>query len=483
MTTTNELWNTVRASVRLYDQVRGNVDRLVTDVVRDSRTVARDAQALYRSAADTSGAVRDMVRGAPRFARIVTEGARLIAAYRLHRELAPALEPEVAAARLERLHAKSAARLYELCVELRGGVLKLGQFLSCRMDLLPAAYAEALGQLQDRVPSVDIATIRARIEAELGAPVDELYAAFDDQPIAAASLAQVHAARLADGSEVAVKVLVPGIEDVVETDIAALRALATLAGDLIPGDTGTVCRELARSLRDELDYRAEAENAAAIAACFAGDDRIQVPAVVAERSSGRVLTLERVHGSRLIHYLDAHPGDRDRILALMVESFCAQVLSHGVLHADPHPGNFLVAGDGRLTLLDFGALQRYTPEQRRGYAQLAAAVLCNDAARSAALLTELGFATRDGNPESLLVIADLILESFRESASLADVDPSAQLQRALDIARAHPIARVPEHFVMLGRIFGALGGLIMKYRPNIPLARILAPHLSAALRA
>lgn len=481
MTTIESFRDAVRAQARLVENLLGNVDRTLSGVIRDSYRVARDSQVLYRAAAEQGGAARDLLRGAPRFARIVGDGARLIGSYRLHREIAEVMPADEEAARRERLHEAGARRMHALCEELRGGVLKLGQFASCRMDLLPPAYGEALAWLQDRVPPVDHPVIAARLEEELGAPVDELFACFDPDPIAAASLAQVHAARLHDGTEVAVKVRVPGIDEVVEVDIAALRLLSHLAGDLIPGDTAAFARELARSLRDELDYVAEADNAEALARCFAGDSRVLVPRVVPERSAGRVITLERVHGSRLTDFLErAGAEERDRVLGTLLDAFCAQVLTHGVLHADPHPGNFLVTGDLRLALLDFGAVKRYTPELRRGYADLAVAVLSGDAPAASRLLTDMGFATRDGSPDSLLAIAETLLEVFREGTALGDVDTAEQLSRAFAVAGTNPIAQVPEHFVMLGRVFAAIGGLFARYRPQLDLAAILAPHLSGA---
>ncbi len=481
----------VEASIDLVGNILDNVERLVSGVVRDSVDVARESEALYDAAGDSLEAVRDAVRATPRFARIVGEGLRLVASYRVHEAKAGILSPEGAAAELEALHRANAKRLYELCVELRGGVLKLGQFISCRMDLLPRAYVEELSALQDRVPPVGFDAIRQRIESELGAPLEELFLELDPEPIAAASLAQVHAAVLADGTPVAVKVQVPGIEEIIEIDMAALRIVAGALGDTLPKmDMGTISKELTRSVRRELDFQSEAENAAEFARCFAGDENVVAPRVRDDLSSGRVLVMDRIDGERLLSYLDgcAERGeegvkDLKRIFEILVGSYCAQVLRHGLLHADPHPGNFLVCTGPRVAFVDFGSVQRYTSETRRAYAELAGAILVQDQKKVADLLEVMGFRTRNGDSDSLLEFAEMMLELFRDNATvdLASIDPEEQLRRALEIGKRNPVVRIPQEFVMLGRVFAALAGLLLHYKPDINLFALIAPHLSSAL--
>jgi ubiquinone biosynthesis protein len=478
------------ASATLVAHVLGHVDRLVDDVLGDAGEIAREGDALYKATTVAAGQVSAAVRAAPRFGRIVREVVRVVAAYRLHEKKALLYGPEAAKASRERLDRESAERLYELCVELRGGVLKLGQFVSGRVDLLPPAYVEALSRLQDRVPAVPWEPIRARIEGELGAPVAELFRSIDPEPLAAASLAQVHAAVLADGTEVVVKVQVPGIEELVEIDLAAFRVLARTLGDLLPKmDLPTIADELSRAVREELDYEVEAKNAADLRERIAGAD-VVVPRTFPERSSKRVLTLERLVGERLADALaaaaaggEAGAASRDRILGRMLDTFCAQVLVHGIFHADPHPGNFLVLPGDRIALLDFGCVMRLAPERRRAYAELTGAILAGDAAQMATRLEAIGFGARDGDPAQVVRFAELLLDTFRKDVSLdmADLDPQAQLARALELARDNPIVKIPQDFVLLGRVFGSLGGLYLHHRPRIRPLQILLPHLAAAL--
>jgi ubiquinone biosynthesis protein len=324
--------------------------------------------------------MRRVVRAAPRISRITSAVIPIAAAYRLHRVKTAHLEDAEAKQRLEALHAESAERLYHLFVEMRGGVLKIGQFLSCRVDLLPPIWIQWLSKLQDQVPAVPTEEIKACIEAELGRSPEALFDSFDEEPLAAASLAQVHAAVLHDGTPVVVKVQVPGVAEVVDADLRAVRILAHALRDLLPpGDTETILGELEASVRRELSYTAEAQNLQDFAAHFADDPDVVVPCVYEELSGQKVLTMERVQGGRLMDYLDAaSPADRDRVFEILLTCVSAQVLEHGLLHADPHPGNFLVCEGPRLAVLDFGSVQRYSKAERAAYAGLAMAILNGD---------------------------------------------------------------------------------------------------------
>jgi ubiquinone biosynthesis protein len=486
------LADAARAAVDLIGNVLGNIDRLVDDVRRDSSGIARDSQALYGAAAARASVVRDTVFATPRMARVVSDGMRIIAAYRLHRARHRRAPADLTARRLDELHRRSARRIFELCVAMRGGVLKLGQFLSCRGDLLPPQFIAELSALQDRVPPVPVAGIIERIETELARPVAEVFAELDPAPIAAASLAQVHRAVLPGGRPVAVKVQVPGIEEVIESDLAALRVLAAAAGDLVPQtDLGTFAVELSRSVCRELDFVAEAESLRLFRAAFADDDQVIVPEVIDGCSSARVLTMELVEGERLTDWLDGcaargavGAAERDRLFELVVRSFCRQILGDGLFQGDPHPGNFLVVAGAtgpRLALLDLGCVGRLEPARQRAYADVVAAVLSRDPARIAAVLQRMGFGTRSGDPSALVTFAEMMLEQLRQGASLSSVDPRAQLERAMAVARENPVVTVPEDFVLLARVFGALGGLLLHYRPAIDLFTIVAPYLARAM--
>lgn len=493
---TGQLAATLEATRTLIANLMGHATRLGDDVGQDLGEIRDELAALRAATRDGLGRVRDGVRATPRFARVSGELLRLAARYRAAAALRPThsglLGPASAARALERLHRSNARRLHDLCIELRGGVLKLGQFASSRVDLLPEAYVASLSRLQDRVPPVPTAAIRARVAEEIGDPA-ERFAAFEDAPIAAASLAQVHGAVLHDGRRVVVKVQVPGVERAVEADLAALRVAAPVLAGLFPGfDLETTAEELCRSVAEELDYLAEAEHAADFTARFADREDVVVPQVHRELSSRRVLVLERIDGVRLVDWLDACEArgeagaqERDRLFEILLGSFCAQVLEHGLCHADPHPGNFLVVeGEPgpRLALLDFGSVQPYPPERRRAWASLALAILGRDHAAMSRLFRELGFASRSGDDATLRGFAELILERFREGFdAAAPEDPRKRVEAVLALVRDNPVVRIPGDFVQMGRVFAALGGLVLRYRPRIDLFALIAPRIAGAL--
>jgi len=246
------LRDTAVTTARLVKHLGVRLDALSLDLARDLGAVTRDVQSFAGVARDHA---QTLARATPRTARLAQAGAALLARHRWLRLAAAARGHAVLR---DEDHRDLARRTARAAAELRGGIAKLGQLASCRPDLVGPIWAAELAVLQAEVPPIDVAAIRARICAELGQPIAALFAELDDTPLAAASLAQVHAGRLHDGTAVAIEVQVPGIEAILDADIAALRTAGGALGELPGLDLPTIVDELARALAAELDYTAEA---------------------------------------------------------------------------------------------------------------------------------------------------------------------------------------------------------------------------------
>ncbi len=264
-------------------------------------------------------------------------------------------------------HAEGLANALE---ELGPSWIKLGQLMSTRPDLLPANYIAALSRLQDTVSPVPGEKVLAIIQSELGAPVDELFAAFDREPLATASLAQVHRAVLHDGTEVAVKVQRPGVRQHIEVDLEVMHEMARFVTKHTSFGARyglmQMVRELEHSLSQELDFRQEAENTRLISRQISEFQRLTTPTVYGDYTSRRVLTLSFVQGR---HLADVSRAELERlnvksIATDLLAAYLKQIVIDGVFHCDPHPGNIFLCEDGRLALMDFGMVGRFDAGQK-----------------------------------------------------------------------------------------------------------------------
>jgi predicted unusual protein kinase regulating ubiquinone biosynthesis (AarF/ABC1/UbiB family) len=477
MTTLDELLQPLRDTAaftaRLVKNVGVRLDAMSLDLARDGGAIVRNAQALAGAARDQATTVKVAT---PRVAKIAQYATALFARQRWLRlaQAARSGSPELR----DEDHRDLARRTATYAAELRGGIAKLGQLASCRPDLVGPIWAGELAALQDDVPAIDAASIRARIEAELGAPIDTLFAELDDVPLAAASLAQVHAATMHDGTRVAVKVQVPGIEDVIAADIAALRAISSTVGDVPGTDLAMLTSELSRALASELDYAGEAD----ALRCYAGD--VVVPRPIASHSTARVLTMTRIDGERLTTWIERMTADdtlvaRDRLIGELVSEVAAQILVRGQVHADPHPGNFLVTTDGRLAMLDFGCMLELTQQDRAAYARLVLSIAGGNHAGAAAELATLGFTADD--PAQLVELTAALIGAMKPGAMTSDVDWQAAF--ADQIARAKQLGglTIPRSFVLLGRVLASVAGLLATHEPKLELHPLIARHLAAAI--
>ena len=362
------------------------------------------------------------------------------------------------------------------CEDMGPTFIKFGQIIASSAGMFPDAYVKEFQKVLDRVKPFPYEEVKRTLVEELGAEKAAHLVELEPIQLASASLAQVHAATLADGTAVVVKVQVPGIEDVIEADIAALRAVAGTFGELPGIDLATLSDELARALHAELDYVAEAD---ALRLFATGSVRVPVP--IADRTTARVLTMTRIDGDKLTTALDRlDETARDRVLGALVSEVAAQVLVRGHVHADPHPGNFLVTPAGELAMLDFGCTLALSREERAAYARLVLAIARGDDAAAAHELATLGFVADD--PAQLVAITRSLIGALRPGAAASELDWDAAFAAQLAQAKQLGGLVIPRSFVLLGRVLATLAGLLATYRPRLQLHALILPHLAAAAR-
>jgi ubiquinone biosynthesis protein len=324
--------------------------------------------------------------------------------------------------------APAARRLRQALEECGGMFVKLGQVLSTRADLLPAGVVAELSRLQDQVAPAPPEAVRALLEAELGRPVDEVFASLDPEPLAAASIAQAYRGRLRGGEPVVVKVQRPGIAEAVDRDLLVLAELARVAETRTAWGADyhvtDLAEEFADRLREELDFRLEARNATEIAA-LTDDDRVHVPLVHTELSTARILVMEWLDGVsvREVDRIDALGLDRARLAEALLRSSLRQMLVDGRFHADPHPGNVLVLSDGRLGLIDFGATGRLDPLQQASMRDMLVAVQQRDAGLLRSAVLEVATLRRHFDDDQL----ERALARFMSRHLAAGAAPSAAM--------------------------------------------------------
>jgi len=305
----------------------------------------------------------------------------------------------------------TAEKLVEILGDLKGAAMKLGQVASMDPDLFPPEVRAVLARLQNEAPPMPFERVAAVLEDELGGTPDELFAEFSREPMAAASLGQVHRALLHDGRDVVVKIQYPGIDQALKSDIDNLGLVVkTMALTHRALDGRQYFHELAEELAHELDYSREGRLAREFATASARLPDVVVPEIVDERTSTRVLTMQRIPGHTLRTFLASQPGnaERLRVSGLLIRAIHGSFLVDGTVHADPHPGNFMVMPDGRLGVLDFGSVKRFSREFFEGHRDVFRLVLEQKPIDVLALVRRVGFTVELPDDEARALLEELI---------------------------------------------------------------------------
>jgi predicted unusual protein kinase regulating ubiquinone biosynthesis (AarF/ABC1/UbiB family) len=353
-----------------------------------------------------------------RFLKGLFIALRIVLSYKLAPFAGIFLSHELKSARLSRLHRRNAALIREKALEMKGVMIKVGQFLSSRKDFLPDEYIEELSELQDQVPPHDFGEIRQRLIDELGSVPEEIFAEFEKEPIAAASLGQVHRAVLKDGREAAVKVQYPGIEKIIETDIKLFEVLINLMrGRMGWINLRVLHEEFSKIVRAELDYVQEGRNAEKFRLNFSPDERVVIPRVYWEFSSGKVLTLEFVGGIKITEcaVIKASGMDCRMLVNLLVETYAKMIFVHGFFHCDPHPGNIFVGEGPTIVFVDFGMVQAITDVTRRNLRRYANAIVENDVTGIVEALEKLGFLIEGADYKTITDVTRDLIDKYRYS--------------------------------------------------------------------
>jgi predicted unusual protein kinase regulating ubiquinone biosynthesis (AarF/ABC1/UbiB family) len=394
---------------------------------------------------------------------------------------------------------KWAARFRELAVDMGGVMIKLGQFLSSRADVMPPEITKELASLQDEVPPDPFPPVKARIEEELGGPLEELFARFVEDPQSGASLGQTYYAWLPEGDAVIVKVQRPHIEELVATDLAAIGWAVGLV-KWYPAlrrriNLDALLQEFSRVTYGELDYVAEGHNAEELRANFSGDPSVMVPKPYWSHTAKRVLTLERVDSIKITDYQAITAGgvDRKAVAKKVFGTYVQQMLIDGFFHADPHPGNLFVKPigprpeDGSLTrdfvvtFVDFGMMGHIRPRDKELFRDLAIHAFNRDVPAAVADMQKLGFILPGTDTRGLERALHILIDryyglSVREFAEI-DVDEMLAMAYELrDVIYEFPF-QIPIDFVLLARAFGILEGLCAGLDPDFNGFVVAEPYV------
>lgn len=372
---------------------------------------------------------------------------------------------------------EAAVRFRRVLEDLGPTFVKLGQILSTRPDLVPREFMEELKQLQDRVAPMPIETIYEQIEGSLGKEVGECFEVFEEKPLAAASIGQVHRARTVEGRECVVKVQRAGIREQIQADLDILRTLATLLERTIeevelysPKD---IVHEFEGAILSELDFLKEAKNVKEFGQNFADVVEVTVPEIFEEYTTSEVMTMEFVD-ARKLSSIEGGTEEAEKVLKILLDSMVKMVLYDGFFHGDPHPGNIMVREDGTLVFIDFGLVGRLSAAQQDDLIGLILNILAGDVDAIARALLKMGRPVGRVNLREFRADVERIRNEYIDS-TVAEIDVSKFIQEVMDAAQYHKIKLNP-NYAVLTKTAATIEGIMRSLKPDMDIMEIGLPY-------
>ncbi|HET9953308.1 MAG TPA: AarF/UbiB family protein [Polyangiaceae bacterium] len=413
----------------------------------------------------------------------------VFASYGFEWLLSRVLSEAVVRRRMEHAHRKNARRLAEGFSRLRGVFIKMGQVLSVMGTFLPSAYGEELEKLQDKVPPRPFREVELRLTEAFGEAALSRFGSFEETPIAAASLAQVHRATTRAGEVLAVKILYPGIEQLIRRDLSVLRSLLPVVRRLLPiSRVERNLDQLEAMLARETDYAHERANILQMKGTFANRQDIIVPTVIDELTAGGVLTMSFETGLKVTDTAAQREQgiDPEAVARLLVDAYFVMLFDHGIFHADPHPGNFLVRPGPKLVVLDYGAVENVTPALSDGMKMVVLGALTRNDDQILMGLERMGFVAQGGDRELLSrvgreylkVLSGIQIQDFSkiDRQMVEKLSGYQQIRGKLrEIMRS---VEYPEGYFYVERTLALLFGLVAQLAPKAGLPGLVLPHAS-----
>src|SRR5215468_11994642 len=369
----------------------------------------------------------------------------------------------------EETHRERARKLTGTIAALGPSFIKLAQVFGIRADIIPPQYIEELRNLHDRVPPFPTSEVRKRIQEELKQPLEAIFDSFEPEPLAAASLGQVHRARYR-GQEVIIKVLRPGVEELVATDIRVVQNLVFVLEQFIDHhiiySTRTIIDEFSRVIAEEMDFHHEADNVERFGELFRDSDFVIIPRVYREVTTTRVLVMQFFEGFRVteVNEIVRHSIDTRKMIENLIEFYGDQLLVHGFFHADPHPGNILIRPDSRIVLLDYGMVLEITPELRQDLVRIVIAAVRSDVDELINIAYKLDMIEYDLSPSTVREAAQAII-AIHLDRQLTQRQIQEITYQILNTFYRFPL-RLPSSFVYILRAGVLIEGIGIAYDPN-----------------